>query len=229
MASNVSFDSAFYPYEKVMTGYNSMRGSEQIPLKLITYLLDLPDKYGYIPKDDNGRARVRFIKYVWYDGANPLGEALPTAEEKMSLLFDGNRPDINTDERKAKHPKGYRLFPQVYWGQAELDAATSVKCYLGRNIPNSPFSNEIGVYFEILCNADQEGNTKTNAYSRSYDIEQAIVESLHGVNIAGVGVCDFSRYVHTDNGSKPLWDDGYHVGRSLHMSIHWMESSDVRE
>lgn len=218
-------NSAFYPYEKVMTGFNTLKGAEKIPLKILSYLLDLPDKNGYEPTDDNERARVRLCKYLWYDGANPLSNPLPSPQEKLSMLFDGNEPDINTDEQKAKHPKGYRLFPQVYWMPAQLTAKTVIKAYIGRIIPNSNFKTSIGLTFEILVNYGQENTVKTEAYSRSYDIEQCIIEALHGVNFTGIGVADFSRMAHMDNGSRPIHDDGTHVGRVLTMSLDWMEST----
>ena len=117
-----SFDSDTYPYTRVLTGVNRMDGAELIPLKILRYLLDLPDANGYTPTDDNSRPRVRIAKYLWYEGQNPLGQPLPTPQEKLSMLFDGEEPDLNTDEQKRKHPKGYRIYPQVYWGQSELEA-----------------------------------------------------------------------------------------------------------
>mgnify|MGYP003300989585 CR=1 FL=1 len=67
----VSFDSPFYPYEKVQD-FNTLKGAEEIPYKILMYLLDLPDRHGYEPVDDNSRARVRLIKYLYYDEPNPL-------------------------------------------------------------------------------------------------------------------------------------------------------------
>lgn len=224
--SKQPFDSPTYPYERVQTGWNTMRGSENIPLQLLTYLLDLPDAEGYVPADDNSRPRVRLAKYLWYDGANPLGQPLPTPAQKRSLLFNGEEPVLNTGEQKARHPKGYRLYPQTYWGQSELEAQTTLKCYLGRVIPWGPMQSSIGVYFQVLCNVNQEGNTKTDAYSRAYNIEQCIVEALNGVNLAGIGTVEFSRPAHFDNGSIPVHDDGTHVGREVHLSITWMESEE---
>ena len=127
--------SPYYPYEKVQTGYLTMQGTEEIPYQIIQYLLDLPDATGYAPTDDNTRPRVRLAKYLWYDGPRPLSNPLPTAQEKLSLLFDGDNPVLNTDEQKADHPKGYRLYPQKYWGYSQLDAQTTLKCYMGRTIP----------------------------------------------------------------------------------------------
>ncbi len=224
--SKQPFDSPTYPYERVQTGWNTMRGSERIPLQLLTYLLDLPDAEGYVPADDNRRPRVRLAKYLYYDGANPLAQPLPTPTQKRSLLFNGEEPVLNTDEQKARHPKGYRLYPQTYWGKSELEAQTTLKCYLGRVIPWGAMQSSIGVYFQALCNVNQENNTKTDAYSRAYDIEQCIIEALNGVNLAGIGTVEFSRQAHFDNGSVPIHDDGTHVGREVHLSIAWMESEE---
>ena len=115
--SMVSVNSDTYPYERVQTGFNRLKGSEEIPLKVLTYLMDLPSA-GYEPKDDNSRARVRLMKYLWHDGAAPLSKPLPTAKEKISMLFDGEHPALNTQEEKAAHPKGYRIYPQRVWGQS---------------------------------------------------------------------------------------------------------------
>lgn len=219
-----SFNSPTYPYERVQIGYNRFKGAEYIPYKLLMYLLDLPDKHGYEPVDDNNRPRVRLAKYLWYDGARPLSQALPTPAQKLSLLFDGEEPVLETDEQKANHPKGYRLFWQVFWGQSQTEAKTLLKCYLGRVLPVDENIAKIGIVFEILSNVNLESNTRTDAYERSYAIEQCIVEALAGVNIAGIGVVDFSRMSHTDNGSRPIADSGTVVGRELHMSLTWAES-----
>ena len=221
-----SFDSDTYPYERVNPGANRFAGAEEIPLKIIRYLLDLPDAYGYQPVDDNDRPRVQLAKYLWYDGAKPLTNPLPTPQQKLSMLFDGDEPDANTDDQKAKHPKGYRIFPQVYWSQSELDAKVVLKCYIGRELPISDSHTKIGLVFEILVNANQESTTRTNAYSRAYAIETAIKAALNGVNIAGVGAIRYARPAHIDNASSPLHDNGTHVGRILYMSIDWMESGN---
>ena len=71
-ACEVGFESPYYPYEKVQTGFNTLRGAEEIPAKILRYLLDLPDWKGYQPVDDNSRPRVRLAKYLYYDDANPL-------------------------------------------------------------------------------------------------------------------------------------------------------------
>lgn len=224
---SADFSSPFYPYEKTQSGVLTFRGTEKIPQRLLLYLLDLPDAAGYVPADDNGRPRVRLMKYLWYDGTRPLENPLPTPQEKRSLLFDGDEPVVDTDEMKQKHPKGYRLYGQRFWGEAQTEAKTTIKCYMGREFCPTPFEARLGVTFSILCNVNQETTTRTDAYSRAYDIEQCIKEALHGVNIGGIGVVDCSRAAHADNGSRPIYDQtGTLVGRELKMSIQWAESDE---
>lgn len=218
------FSSPYYPYEKVNTGFNTMDGAEQIPYRLLTYLMDLPDGNGYVPTDDNEHPRVRLMKYLFHDGANPLSRSLPTQEEKLSLLFDAEHPVLNDDELKRRHPKGYRLFAQQYWQQAELTARTLLKCYVGRVIPNSPFHASIGLVFELCTFYGTDTVTKTTAYSKLYAMECALIGALHGVNIGGVGVVSFDRRAHIDAGSQSYRDDGSHLYRIVKMSVDWMES-----
>lgn len=219
----VSFDSPFYPYEKVYPGYSDFSGIEDIPRKVIFYLLDLPDRHGYEPIDDNSRPRVRLAKYLWHDGMRPLGEALPTREQKLSMLFDPYNPDLATDELRAAHPKGYRIFPQIFWGQSQTEAQTTLKVYMGRTKSSSPMRAELGVCFQILSNSNLESNAKSLAYSRCYAIEQAILEALHGVNMTGVGSFNFDSKGFYDSGARPISDEGNNVGRELFMSLTWMD------
>lgn len=217
------FSSPTYPYTRDIQR-NTLRGAEEIPYQLLTYLLDMPDANGYRPVDDNARPRVRFAKYLWYDGARPLSEPLPTPEQKKSLIFDPDNPDLNTDEDKAAHPKGYRLLWQRVRGQAMLEAKTQVKCYIGRIFENRPFITTIGVRFDVMTNVNFETNTRTDAYARSFDIEQCIWEALNGVNMTGIGAVSFARAAHPDNGSTFIYDDGQNFGRSLHCSIDWADA-----
>lgn len=227
MAVSVNSDS--YPYERLSPGFNRLRGTEEIPIKILKYLMDLPLP-GYMPKDDNDRARVRLMKYLWYDGARPLANPMPTPTEKLSMLFDGDNPVLNTQEEKERHPKGYRIYPQRVWGQSDTAADTTLKLYMGRTIAKDDFHTVLGLQFEILVNVNMENTTRTDAYSRAYNIEQCIIEALHGVNITGIGVINFNRYAHTDDGSKSAFDYGNHVLRLLHMSVEWCDSEmDVPE
>ncbi len=227
MANNqVDFSSPYYPYKKVISGANTLKGAELIPYKLLMYLMDMPDAYGYTPPDNNEYPRCRLMKYIWYDDPNPLAKALPTPEQKRSMLFDPQNPDINTDEDKAKHPQGYRLFWQRMVGQSQLDAQIVLKCYMGRIFEARKFETTIGVTFEIWVNTNLETNTKTVAYQRSFDIEQCLHEALDGVNIAGVGTVSFARPDHVYNGSEILWDEYTSVGRTVNFSLVWSEGSD---
>lgn len=221
----VSFDSPYYPYEKTGSGYLTFAGAENIPYKIVNYLMDLPDANGYQPVNDNSRPRVRLMKYLWHDGDKPLQIILPTPAQKLSMLYDGENPAVNTDEEKAKHPRGYRIFPQAFWLPAEFDARTQLKCYIGQVLPYDDYSAEIGITFELVVNYMQDNNLRTNALSRLYAMEAALVGALNGVNITGVGCMSFNRRQHMANGSHSFHDDGTNVGRIIGMSLTWAESN----
>jgi hypothetical protein len=217
------FESPYYPYEKVQEGFPGFRGAELIPMKVIRYLMDLPDAEGYEPADDNNRPRVRLMKYLWHDEANPLAKPMPTTAEKISLLWDGNQPDINDNEQKERHPKGYRLYPQVIWMPVGLEAKTLLKVYVGRIYSVSNYVYRVSVVFDIWVNGGNDGNLETEAYSRAYAMEQCIVEALNGVNMTGIGTFSWSRMDHGDNNSTAIYDEGNNVGRRLRMSLSWAE------
>ena len=40
---SANFESATYPYERVHPSYLTFKGAEELPKKLLLYLLDLPD------------------------------------------------------------------------------------------------------------------------------------------------------------------------------------------
>ena len=97
---------------------------------------------------------------------------------------------------------------------------------MDRSVALTDFKTSLGITFEIMTNAHTDSNTRTDAYSRTYDMEQCLLEALHGVNIAGVGVLDFARGSHGDAGSNAIYDtSGTNVGRELHMSVLWMDSN----
>ena len=222
MAETVSFDSPYYPYKKIIQS-NTLKGAELIPYKILLYLLDLPDSAGYAPVDDNKRPRVRLAKYLYHDGANPLAQQLPTPAQKMSLLFDADNPDINTDEDKEKHPKGYRLFAQRNIGQSVLEAKTMLKVYVGRVLDTNDFRTIVGLQAEVWSNVNLVSNTRTTAYDRTFDIEQCLREALSGVDISGVGTMRFSRQDSSYNGSEILYTDSDMVGRMIYFSTAWSE------
>lgn len=219
------FNSPYYPYEKVQTGFSAFRGMELIPYQILRYLMDLPDSRGYEPADDNTRPRVRLMKYLYWDVENPLAQRLPTAKEKLSMLYDGEEPSLNTDEQRAAHPQGYRLYPQALWPQSGTEGKQMIKLYLGRTVPIDDRHTALGLTFDITSSSALDGNTGTQAYSRAVNMEQCILEALHGVNVAGIGVIDFAKSAHGDNGSRALYDTaGLNVGRELRMSVLWCDS-----
>lgn len=227
MSSNVSFNSPYYPYEKVSTGaFNTLKGIEYIPYKLIMYLLDLPDKNGYEPVDDNERPRVRLIKYLYYDDPNPLALPLPTPEQKLSLVYNGENAAIDTDEDKANHPVGYRIWNQIYTMPAELNARALLKCFMGREIPRSDFKTVLGVNFGLVLNYALDNITRTKAYSRMYAMHQCLVEMFHGVNIAGIGTVFYNKTVHGDCGYTVYHSEGTQVYSDTFMAIEWQETTE---
>ena len=217
------WSSPYYPYRKEIAS-NGLRGAELIPYKLLRYLLDLPDGTGYQPPDNNDFPRPRLAKLLWYDDPNPLSKPLPTPQQKLSMLFDPQNPDINTDELKTAHPKGYRLYWQRMVGQSQTEAQTILKCYIGRMFEQRKFETTIGITFEVLCNVNLETNLKTNAYQRSFDIEQCLHEALDGVNFTGIGTMSFARNDHLYNASEPLWDEVTNFGRTINFSLLWEEN-----
>lgn len=226
MSNIVSFDSPYYPYEKVDSGFNSLKGAEFIPYKMLMYLLDLPDKNGYEPVDDNERPRVRFIKYLYYDDPNPLALPLPTPEQKLSLLYNGENASLDGDEDKANHPVGYRILPQIYTMPSELTARALLKCFMARAIPRDDFKTVLGVNFGLILNYALDNITRTKAYSRMYAMHQCLVEMFHGVNIAGVGTIHYNKTVHGDCGYTVYHSEGTQVYSDTFMAIVWRETTE---
>lgn len=222
MPNRVGFDSPYYPYEKILAR-NTMKGAELIPYKILNYLLDLPDAYGYQPVDDNERPRVRLLKFLCHDTANPLAKPLPTPEQKLSLVFDPDHPDINTDELKAKHPFGYRLFMQRVIGQSGLNADTILKCYIRNTFESQTLVTVIGVTFEVWSNVNINTNTRTTSRDRNFAIEQCLHEALDGVNMAGIGTITFHRGENVYNGSEEVYDSSIGIGRIVTCSVIWEE------
>lgn len=221
----VDFNSPYYPYEKVNTGANTLKGAELIPDQIIRYILDLPDQNGYVPTDDNSRPRVRLIKYIYYDESNPLSKPLPTPEQKLSLLYNGDNPAINTDEDKINHPKSYRIFGQQYELQSPTNAKTMLRCFLAREIPRTDFKTVLGLNFETIVDYALDSNLRTNVYSRMYAIHQCLVESLNGVNINGVGVVRYSKGEHGDAGRTLYHTEGTFLYQDSFFSIDWQETT----
>ena len=219
------FNSPYYPYEKIYS-YNTLKGAELIPQKILMYLLDLPDQYGYEPVDDNERPRVRLIKYLYYDEPNPLARPLPTPEQKLSLVYSGNLPSPNTEEERAKHPKGYRLMFQNYTMPSELDARVMVKAWMARVIPRLDTKTILGINFEISLNYAMDNTMQTIEESKMYSIFQCLIESLHGVNIAGIGTVHFNKQVHGDCGYTLYHTEGTSIYGNVFMAIEWQEGDE---
>lgn len=225
----VDFSSPYYPYEKVDTGFNTLRGAEKIPNQIIKYLLDLPDANGYEPVDDNSRPRVRLIKYIYYDEPNPLSKPLPTPEQKLSLLYDGMNPDINTDEAKENHPKSYRIYGQQYELQSPIEAKTMLRCFMAREIARSANKTILGLNFETIVQYALDSNVKTEVYSRMYAIHQCLVEALNGVNIAGIGTVMYSKSIHGDAGRTLYHTEGGFIYQDSFFGIDWQETTTEDE
>ena len=217
----VDFSSPTYPYERVLTGALTFKGAENIPYRLLRYLLDLPDGNGYTPPDDNAYPRCRLMKYLWYDGAKPLDHPLPGAQDKLSLLFDPDNPAINTDAERERHPKGYRMFMQRVIGQSQLRAESFLKCYVDHVQERRKFVSTIGVTMEIWCNVNFQTNSRTWAYDRSWAMEQCVREALDGVNMTGIGTVSFCAGDSPYNGSSTVYDEANNVGRAVRFSIAW--------
>ena len=224
MSNDVPFSSPTYPYKRVLPGTNLFRGAELVPYKILYYLLDLPDSNGYQPVDDNERPRVRLAKLLWNDGPRPLDGPLPTPQEKLSMLFSGEEPDINTDEQKKRHPKGYRLYPQRNIAQSGIQANTILKIYPGRILDDTDFRSVIGFQAEIWSDPNLTNNTKTTARDRVFDIETCLRDALSNIDLAGAGPIKFARQYSSFNGSENLYSDSGENGRILYFSIVWSES-----
>lgn len=206
--------SKFYPYEKIYKGYSDLSESLLIPKKIANYLLDLPDGH-YTPIDDNTYPRTRLWKYLYYDGEQPLKNPLPTAKQKKSVLFDPDEPTKPSDPAK-----GFRLIPEIFIKPAQTDAQTRIYFYMGSSVPDNDFRIQMSVVFRIWTHYTEENNTRmSTAYSRVSAIEQALFESLHGVNMAGVGAFYFNRAKHSSCRSTPIADGNTNVGRELVMGI----------
>jgi hypothetical protein len=76
--------SKFYPYGKVQHSFYDLKQLPLLPKQICDYLIDAPGK-GYTPPDDNSYPRCRFWKDLYFDGADPLTQKLPSITEKMSV------------------------------------------------------------------------------------------------------------------------------------------------
>lgn len=209
----VDTKSQWYPYIKAQEAYYDLSNTADLPRRICDYLIDAP-KGDYTPPDDNSYCRCRLWKYLFYDGAKPLNNPLPTITEKMSVLFDPEKPE------NPPTPKGYRLIPQMYVKQAQETAQTQIYVYMGRTVSSdSEFAISLGVSFFIWTHYTYELNTKSDEYSRCFAIEQALIQAFHGVNMEGVGTFHFSKFKHPDCGSRAIYDGEQNVGRELTIAL----------
>lgn len=209
----VDKNSQWHPYQKVQTNNFNFEQFAMFPRLICDYLIDAPQG-DYQPKDDNRYSRCRLWKYLYHDGEKPLNKKLPTIKEKLSVLFNPNKAeDPPTD-------KGYRLIPQTYIMQAQVEAQTRIYVYLGRSIAQQDDNSYVvSVVFDILTHYKYELNTKADEYSRSGAIVAALIEALNGVNITGIGTFSMAKRVHPDCGTKPIRDNNQNVGIELIMGL----------
>lgn len=209
----VDLISPYWPYVKAQENYFDLSGSVDLPRKIADYLIDAPAG-DYAPPDDNAYPRCRLWKYLYYDGARPLDNPLPTIQEKMSVVFNPDLP------QNPPTDKGYRLIPQIFTRQSQETAQTRLYVYMGRTVPMSEEMRiALAVTFRIWTHYTYELNTRSDEYSRAFAIEQALIESLHGVNMDGIGTFFFSKSVHPDCGSGVMYDGETNVGRELTIAL----------
>ena len=200
----------YSPYEKVYDFWGQSK-LDEVPAKLRDYLLLMPTKEFPQMIETNDNPRARLVKYLYYDTQKPLDQPMPSVKERLSLVFDPQKPDM------APTDKGYRVFSQTIVNQTQLAGQTTLRIMMGRTIPTGPYSAMIGVNFWIMSNYTLDANTKDMALLRTYAMELAIVEALNGVHIDGVGAFMFDRRSHSDCGSYGFSDEKQNVGRALTM------------
>lgn len=209
-----NLESQWYPYDKVYEGFFDLSNTNKIPRRVTDYILDMPDGT-YTPKDDNKRARVRLWKYLYYDGPRPTNNPLPTPKQKKQVLFNPDKPNEPEDKEK-----GYRLIPQPFSQGVEQVAQTRIYVYMGRTIASDDLHVQLSVVFDIWTHNTQEANTKLDeAYSRSFAMEQAIIEAFHGIDMGGVGTFYFNRQKHPDCGTALLGDGKRNFGRRVILGL----------
>ena len=212
-------DNPYFPYRKV-ADYTTFPDAETLLKKVVDYLLDLPMK-GYAPPTDISTPRSRLIRLLYYDTPHPMNEPLPTPQQKLSVLFDPESPDIPHDAEK-----GYRIYPMIYPIQAESMGRTSLKIFMSYAKPISDFRAEQAICFEVLTNTVYENNQASTSLSRTYQICIEILRAMNGVNIDGVGGFYFDRRLHAECGLEPIADRNQNVGYRLTMGVTFMGSQN---
>ena len=220
----------YSPYEKVYNFWAD-KDIEEVPLKLRDYLLLLPSKDCPEPIISNENPRARLVKYLYYDEPNPLNRELPSVQERLNLIFDPFHPD-----KPSNTEKGYRVFCQSGTAQANTMGQTILRIVMGQMSAQTPYIATWSVNFQILSNYTLEANTQSTALLRTFAMEQAIIQALHGVNMTGVGTFMLTKSQYSygsrntiNNGSKPITDDQELMGRLLTMSFESRVMKDDEE
>lgn len=201
----------YYPYTRVQ-GYGTLPNLEAIPKMVRDYLMDMPSR-GYTPPDNNESFRCCLMKYLYYDGQNPLAEPLPTPAQKMSIVYDPNSPD------KPPTEKNYRIFTQQLVHEAQTHGVTTLRIYMGRVIPLDSYTARASLIVECLTNAAYDSNTKTTDLSRTYAMACLVQRALSGVNMGAGTVFSFNRQEHADASIQPINDETTNVGYRLTMGL----------
>ena len=206
----------YYPYQRLQ-GYNNLPALELLPNRIRDYLMDMPGP-GYTPPDDNSYPRCALMKYLYYDTPLPLQNALPSMQQKTSIVFDPEYPD-----RPPNPEKGFRIFSQALVSQAQTEGQTIMRIFMGRVLSTTNFRTEASVRIVFLSNASYETNTRDTALSRTFAMACLAVRALNGVNMGeGVGTIYFDRKQHADCGIIPVNDENMNVGYQLTLGVSIM-------
>ena len=212
----------YYPYERVQT-YGSFPRLEEVPYMVRNYLMDMPSA-GYTPPDDNRFYRCQLMKYLYYDDARPLDNPLPTPEQKLSLVYDPDRPD------KAPTKKGYRIFSQEIIHEAQEIGQTIMRVYMGPVYPIGPFEAEAGIRISFLSNLSYDPGNRSTAISKTFAMACLAMRALNGVNLgSGIGTLYFNRKGHGDNNIYPINDESTNIGYRLTMGLSVMGTNEYNQ
>ena len=212
MADYFPEEMQYYPYNRVQA-YGTLPNIEMIPYMIRNYLMDMPSA-GYVPPDNNASYRCCLMKYLYHDCANPLSQPLPTPEQKLALVYDPDKPGTPPID------KGYRIFTQQLVSQAQTLGVSTLRIYMGRVTPISPYSAHISVVIDCLTNNDYESNTRGTDLSRTYAMACMCERALSGVDMgAGVGAFIFDRREHNDCSIVMISDESVNIGYRLTMGM----------
>lgn len=206
----VDTSSPYYPFPKVVDAA-TLAGAQELPYVLTRYLMDLP-MGTYDPPAGNEYPRARLKKMLYWDGPQPLSQPLPTTAQMKSIQFDPQHPASPPDQER-----GYRIYSQELVQQAQTNAQTILRVYLGdtkRVQSGNIFFFRQYIHYTILTNYALESNMGSTAASRSYAMAEAIVEATEGVNVGGIGGLCTERLAR-------IGDDRVNVGYRIYQYIDW--------